>query len=435
MEAVPIAVGSIGQVHRASLRDGTEVVVKVQRRGLDELLECDTAIIRQLMLRFGNSAGQGDSAARMVSDFLNDVQSELDYELEANNLQRFAWQFQHDTKTRVPRVVLSHSARHVLTTTYEPGTKLADVSGHTPQAAAAAQSLAKSLLRQIFCFGFFHADPHADNVIAAPDGAIGFYDLGLVGELCVGERECMNSLLLGLLQGNLDATTAALVQLAGSPEALDVAALRPDLQMFIESHRPAYASSVQVTHLLADILRITTKHRLSLPRGFYLAFKALATVDSVGRKLDPAFDLIAVALPLLRRNQSSAPPQAAGPGHLFSTGAEPLWQIQDFSAAMRTTLLQLSQGQLKLQFEHPGLADAAICYERANSRLALALFTAFITLGGYGLLCCFVLAKLATQRQAIAAAVLLALFSGTVVFLIHRFTAYGGKSRGRRRDR
>lgn len=434
IEAAPIASGSIGQVHRASLHDGTEVAVKVQRRGLDELLECDTTIIRQLIFRFGNTSNQGDSAGRLVSDFLNDVQSELDYELEANNLDRFAWQFQHDPKIHIPRIIRSHSARHVLTTTYEAGTKLADISGYTSMGKSAAQSFAKSILRQIFCFGFFHGDPHADNVIATPDGAIGFYDLGLAGELCVSERECMNSLLLGMLQRDTATTTVALIALAGSPEALDVAALREDLQQFIESHQPTHASTVQVPRLLADILRITAKNRLVLPRGFYLAFKALATVDGVGTKLDPAFDLVSIALPLLRRNQSALPPQAADSMPLFGTGAEPLWRIQDFSATLRATLLQLSQGQLKLQFEHSGLEDAARCYNRASSRLALVLSTAFLTLGGYGVLCCFILARLVTLRQAIVAAVVLALVSGSLVFLIHRMTAYGN-SRNMRRNR
>jgi ubiquinone biosynthesis protein len=420
----PIASGSIGQVHRARLHDGTEVVVKVQRKGLEAILECDTSIIQQLILRFGNTADKGDSAARLVSDFLNDVQSELDYELEANNLDRFAWQFEHDPGICIPRVIRSHSARHVLTTTYEPGTKLADIPLHTTLGKRAAQDFAKTLLRQIFCFGFFHGDPHADNVVVARNGSIGFYDLGLVGELCISERESMNSLLYALLQQNPDMTTASLIALAGSPEAFDTRSLRNDLEQFIATHRHTYTSSVPVTRLLADILQITAKHRLVLPRGFYLAFKSLATTDSVGKTLDPDFDLIKIALPLLRQNQPAALPPIGNDSHTLVTGAEALWHFQDLSAALRTTFTQLSQGELKLQCEHRGLDDAVRSYDQTKSRLAWIQYIALLTLGGYGIICCAMIAKLMTLQQAVLWGCALALVSGAVVLLIHRMMAY-----------
>jgi len=424
IDTIPIASGSIGQVHRARLLDGREVAVKVQRPGLKEMLDCDSTIIRQLISRFGDGSNAGDSAARLVSDFLSDVQSELDYELEANHLERFAWQFESDPKICVPQLIPSHSGRHILTTTYETGTKLADISGYTLSGKAAAQSFAKTVLRQIFCFGFFHGDPHADNVTVNSDGSIGFYDFGLVGELCVSERECMNALLLGLLQQDADATTVALLRLADSAEVADAAALREDLQHFIAKHRHTYGSSVSVTRLLADILQITAKHRLVLPRGFYLAFRVLATADSVAKRLDPEFDLVRIALPLLRHNRSIAPPQEPEGVYLFGTGSDALWRFQDLSTALRTTFTQLSEGKLKLQLECTGLEDAARCYDRANARLASVLFVAFLTLGGYGVIGCSILARLVTQRQAIVAAAVLAMVSASVVLLLNRVKAY-----------
>lgn len=425
IESIPIASGSIGQVHRAWLKDGTEVAVKVQGKGLEELLHCDTAIIQQLILRM-KQGSDGDSAARLVSDFMNDVQSELDYELEANNLDRFAWQFEHDSGIRVPRVIRSHSARHVLTTTYEPGTKLADLQGYTPFNKAAAQAFARTLLRQIFCFGFFHGDPHADNVIVSRDGAIGFYDLGLVGELGPQERGCVNTLLYSLLQQNAESATASVLALSDSTGSIDAAALREDMRRFLASHRTTHA--VVVPRLLADILAITGKYRLILPRGFYLAFKVLATADSVGKKLDPAFDLIPIAMPLLRQNQSAVLPQDASAHQDYGIGLGTLLRFQDFSATLRTTFTQLAQGQLKIQLDHLGLEDASRCYDRANARLALVLFVGLLMLGGCGIICSFILAKLLTVRQAVLAVTVLAAVTSTIVVLIHRGFRYRNAS-------
>ncbi|WP_156993908.1 AarF/ABC1/UbiB kinase family protein [Terriglobus sp. TAA 43] len=425
IESAPIASGSIGQVHRAWLKDGMEVAVKVQGKGLEELLHCDTAIIQQLILRMKHG-NDGDSAARLVSDFMNDVQSELDYELEANNLDRFAWQFEHDSSIRVPRVIRSHSARHVLTTTYEPGTKLADLKGYTPFNKAAAQAFARTLLRQIFCFGFFHGDPHADNVIVSKDGTIGFYDLGLVGELGPQERGCVNTLLYSLLQQDAESATASVLALADSTGSIDVAALREDMRRFLASHRTTHA--VAVPRLLADILAITGKYRLILPRGFYLAFKVLATADSVGKNLDPAFDLIPIAMPLLRQNQPAVLPQDANAHQDYGIGLGTLLRFQDFSATLRTTFTQLAQGQLKIQLDHLGLEDASRCYDRANARLALVLFVGLLVLGGCGIICSLVLAKLLTARQAIIAVTALAVVSSVIVALIHRGFRYKNAS-------
>lgn len=432
IESTPIASGSIGQVHRAWLKDGTEVAVKVQEKGLEELLHCDTAIIQQLILRMKSDSG-GDSAARLISDFMNDVQSELDYELEANNLDRFAWQFEHDSGIRVPRVIRSHSARHVLTTTYEPGTKLADLQGYTPFNKAAAHAFAKTLLRQIFCFGFFHGDPHADNVIVSQDGAIGFYDLGLVGELGPAERACVNTLLYSLLQQDAEAATTSVITLAGPSGSIDAAALREDMRRFLASHRSTYGVAVPVPRLLADILAITGKYRLTLPRGFYLAFKVLATADSVGKKLDPAFDLIPIAMPLLRQNQSAILPQDTNTHQDYGVGLGTLWRFQDFSSTLRTAFMQLAQGQLKIQLDHLGLEEASRCYDRANARLASILFVGLLTLGCFGIICCFILAKLLTAQQAVVAAAVLAVVSSIIVVGIHcRFRCRSASARQER---
>jgi ubiquinone biosynthesis protein len=427
IESTPIASGSIGQVHRAWLKDGTEVAVKVQGKGLEELLHCDTAIIQKMILRMKNDSG-GDSASRLVSDFMNDVQSELDYELEANNLDRFAWQFEHDSGIRVPRVIRSHSARHVLTTTYESGTKLADLRGYTPFNKAAAQAFARTLLRQIFCFGFFHGDPHADNVIVSQDGTIGFYDLGLAGELGPSERASMNTLLYSLLQQDAELATTSVITLAGSTGSIDAAKLREDMRRFLASHRATYGVAVPVPRMLADILTITGKYRLTLPRGFYLAFKVLATADSVGKKLDPTFDLIPIAMPLLRQNQSAVLPQDASSHQDYGIGLGTLWRFQDFSATLRTTFTQLTQGQLRIQLDHLGLEDASRCYDRANARLGLILFIGLLTLGCFGIICCFISAKLLTARPAIVAAALLTIVSSIIVVVIYRGARYGNVS-------
>jgi ubiquinone biosynthesis protein len=433
IDSVPIASGSIGQVHRARLPDGTEVVIKVQRPGLEDLLATDSAIIRQLFGRFGSNPEMGDSASRLISDFLDCIQTELDYAREAAHLDRFAWQFEHDAKIRVPRLIGSHSTHRVLTMTYVQGLKLAEIAGVTTAGKNAVRVLASTILKQIFAYGFFHGDPHAANVVVAQDESIGFYDFGLVGELSIGERECAANLLLALLEQQPEAATDALIQLAEPSGHADLHALRSDMTAFTAKYFRQSAADVPVHRLLDDILQMTARHHLILPSGFYLVFKVLATLESVGRKLDPAFDLAVLSLPILRRSRSSAPLEQVDAAKFFEVGVETLKQLHGLPLALRNTFHQLSQGQLRIQFEHRGLEDAAFCYDRAGMRLGSVLFVSLLTLGGYGVICCLILARMIVWREAMIAAVVLACASALLVFVLNRTIGHraAGK-RGRR---
>lgn len=433
IDPVPLASGSIGQVHRAWMPDGTGVVIKVQRPGLEEVLATDTGIIRQLFGRFGSNPELGDRASRLISDFLDCIQTELDYAREAAHLDRFAWQFEHDARIRVPRLIRSHSTHRVLTMTYVPGQKLAEIAGITPSGKYSAQLLANTLLKQIFAYGFFHGDPHAANVVVAPDDSIGFYDFGLVGELTIAERECAANLLLALLEQQSEAATDALIQLAEPSARADLHALRRDMSAFTGKYFSQSAADVPVHRLLDDILQMTAKHHLILPSGFYLVFKVLATLESVGRKLDPAFDLAALSLPILRRSKSSPPLEQVDAARFFEVGVETLKQLHGLPLALRNTFHQLSQGQLRIQFEHRGLEDAAICYDRAGMRLGSVVFVSILTLGGYGVICSLILAKIIALREATIAGIALACTSALLVLVFNRILGPGASGkRGRR---
>lgn len=433
IDPVPLASGSIGQVHMAWLLDGTGVVIKVQRPGLEDALATDAGIIRQLFGRLDKNPEMGDRASRLISDFLDCTKTELDYTREAAHLDRFAWQFEHDAKIRVPRLIRSHSTGRVLTMTYIPGQKLAEITGITPSGKNAAHLLANTLLKQIFAYGFFHGDPHAANVVVAPDDSIGFYDFGLVGELSIAERECVANLLLALLEQEPEAATDALIQLAEPSARADLHALRRDMSAFTIKYFRQSSADIPVHRLLEDVLQMTAKHHLILPSGFYLVFKVLATLESVGRKLDPAFDLATLSLPILRSSRSLPPPERVDAASLFETGVETLKQLHGLPLALRNTFHQLSQGQLQIQFEHRGLEDVAMCYDRAGMRLGSVLFVSILTLGGYGILCCLILARIVALREAIIAGIALACISALLVFALNRTLGFrvAGK-RGRR---
>jgi ubiquinone biosynthesis protein len=406
-DADPIAAGSIGQVHHACLHDGTEVAVKVQRPGIEEILARDAVIIRHLGEALGGQPKVGDCAAQLVSDFIAATESELDYGREADQLERFAWQFEHEPGVRIPRLIREYSSRRVLTMTYVPGAKLSQSEHLTGDRAAIARRLGSNVLKQVFAFGYFHGDPHPANVFVQSGDIIGFYDLGLIGELSRTERESLSGLLLGLLEQDTDAALAALMSLHSS-KIDDLTALRADVTRLMTTYFRRDSPVIDVRSLLGQILRITARHGLTLPSGFYLAFKVLATVDTVGRRLDSQFDLPSLALPILRRAKPSRPSAQVDASEALDIGLEALGQLRGLPAALKSTFDQLHRGELRIQFEHSG-SEAAVARQAAN-RISAALVASATILGSMGLVG-FALSKgiLNLRQAALAGAVIVVL--------------------------
>lgn len=422
-EPEPLASGSIGQVHRAALPDGTEVVVKVQRPGIDEALARDSAIIRHLSDALSGQPKIGDRAARLVSEFLEATESELDYAREADQLERFAWQFEHEPGVRVPRPVREFCTRRVLTMTYVEGTKLsraADLPSGLDRAGT-ARRLCRNVLKQVFAFGYFHGDPHPSNVFVQPCGSIGFYDLGLIGELSRAERESLAALLLGLLEQDADAALEALTSLTRVQPPSDLHELRDDISRLMVKYFQRASTARPVHRLLAEILDITSRHGLVLPNGFYLAFKVLATIDTLARGLDPEFDLAELALPALRRAKPSRSLAQIEPADALDLSLDALAQLRGLPAALRTTFGQLNQGQLRIQFEHRGLDEALTRYEDAGSRLSAGMLASSIALGCLGIVGLAVSSRLLDLRQAAWAAAAIVLISTSLLLLLVKF--------------
>ena len=430
-DEVPIAGGSIGQVHRASLADGTEVVVKVRRPGIEAILARDAAIIRHLSDALGGQPQVGDRAARLVNDFIAATESELDYAREADQLERFAWQFEHEPGVRIPRVVREFSSQRILTMTYVPGIKLSQAEGLGADfdRPAAARQLGSNVLKQVFAFGYFHADPHPANVFVQPDQSIGFYDLGLIGELSRSERECLASLLLALIEQDADAAIDALLELAGAAHVEDLPELHSDIAQLMANHFRRLTARAQVHRMLGEILRITSRHRLTLPQSFYLAFKALALLDTAGRRLDPNFDLAGLALPVLRRARPSRPVTRPHASEAVDIGLEALAQLRGLPAAVMSSFSQLNRGQVRIQFEHRGLEGPLERYEQAGNRLSASLFASATALGCLGITGLAVAAHLVGLWQASIAAAGIVAVSMTALLLLMRLGRRSGTGR------
>jgi len=295
-EPTPLAAASLGQVHRATLRDGRRVAVKVQRPGVREqvLLDLDTlGDVASMLERFSAVTRSLDVQA-LLDQFRHTILAELDYEQEARNMAVLARHLRDVSEVLVPLPIHDYTTGRVLTMDYVPGTKITAVSPvewTEIDGRPLADALFRAYLQQILVDGFFHADPHPGNVLLTPDHRLGLIDVGMIGRLPRNLQERLFRLLLAIADGD-DSEAASVMVALGEPAAdADETAVRRTVRQLVaqQAHLPAHA--VNVGRVLLDLARCGHRHGLRMPAELPLLGKTLLNLHDIGLALDHSFDV------------------------------------------------------------------------------------------------------------------------------------------------
>ena len=355
LDPEPLGAASLAQVHRASLRSGRQVVLKVQRPGLEWLFRLDLEVMQQVaaVLQRHPSWGRGRDWPAMARECRRVLLRELDFRVEAQYAARFRQQFLDDPRIRIPGVIWEQSTRRVLCLDYLPGIKVNDrdallEAGIDP--SAVAEIGAASYLKQLVRFGFFHADPHPGNLAVAADGALIYYDFGMMGLLSDGLRRRLGAMVAAAAARD----SAALVdemQAAGVITAgIDVGPVRRLVRLMLqEALTPPFSANV-IDKLSGDLYDLVYGQPFRLPVELIFVMRALSTFEGVGRSLDPAFSLVAIAKPYLLPLMTSS---GSGTNDLFNELGRQVGALSSRAAALPRrldeSLERLEQGDLQLQ--------------------------------------------------------------------------------------
>ena len=355
LDPEPLAAASLAQVHRASLRSGRQVVLKVQRPGLDALFRLDLEVMQEVagVLQRHPSWGRGRDWPAMARECRRVLLRELDFRLEAQYAARFRQQFLEDENIRIPGVVWELSTRRVLCLDYLPGIKVNDraalvEAGIDP--VAVAEIGAASYLKQLVRFGFFHADPHPGNLAVASDGALIYYDFGMMGLLSDGLRRRLGAMVRAAAARD-SALLVEEMQAAGViTGGIDVGPVRRLVRLMLqEALTPPFSANVIET-LSGDLYDLVYGQPFRLPVELIFVMRALSTFEGVGRTLDPAFSLVAIAKPYLLPLMTSS---GSGSNDLLNELGRQVGALSSRAAAfprrLDESLERLEQGDLQLQ--------------------------------------------------------------------------------------
>jgi ubiquinone biosynthesis protein len=381
----PLGSASIGQVHRAVLRGGQVVAVKVQRPEAPGRVAADLDLMREfadfLDRRFGPRLFI--DVRGLVAEFETVIRRELDYNAEAENARRFAANFA-ETPVVIPKVYLEYSTSRVLTLQYIEGTRFGDIR---PLLLAPAERRrvasmgADAIFKMAFEDGFFHGDPHPGNLILTPQGNLALLDFGMVGYMSRGDIEALSRLFIAVVQRDGAAALRGLEAL-GVRYSTDVRGdLERDLREFLNKYSGLSVGEVTLGQALSELISLARRYRLRVPPVFPLLTKALVTAEGLARAIDPTINVYEVARPYARRLLLERyDPEAVLEGARERT-LEYARYVEDYPEQVRQLLTAVSDGELEVQLMHGGLDELIGEVDVLANRLVFAVVTGALLLG------------------------------------------------------
>ena len=383
---VPMAAASLAQAHAARLHDGTAVVLKVRRPGIREVVEADLRLLRHVAVIVEKQMPELTRfhPAEMLRQFAASLLRELDFAAECRNAERVARNFQGDPRIVVPKVYWQWTSERLnVQERLEgiPGNDLAAVDAAGLDRAELARTGAGIVLKMVLEDGFFHADPHPGNIFYMPGGAIGVIDFGMVGHVSEPRRFQIVRLLHGLVDQDAEAVADVLVEWTGDNPDIDEARLQEAVERFVAQYRGVPLKDLRIGAMLGDVAAILRSHALVLPPDLALMIKTFLTLEGLGRRLDPDFDMATEARPFLERALLARyrPSMLARRGRRAALNAFDL--LRDMPRDLHRLLRAARRGRMRVQVEVDALKAFGDQVDRAVSRLTLGVVTAALIVG------------------------------------------------------
>lgn len=378
-ELEPLAAASIGQVHRAVLPGGEEVVIKIKRPGVEKLFRGDLAILGEIAAFVESNTEWGSfyRLSRIVEELKQLILQELDYRNEARNAQRLRQNFAGDEQVYLPRVYEEYTTRNLLTLEYREGITLNRYLESPPAELPprrAAAILADVFFKQFFVDGFFHGDPHPGNIAVLPEGRLFLMDFGSAGFISESVRGKFVGMLRALQRADSAAVIDELTRFTFVPPGIDRAGLAGDIERLQGQYFALSLEDIVISEAIRDLLQIASQHRLRFPHEFILLARALVVLEGTVARLDPQFNLAEAAAkfaPALQRSQLKLAGRRLR-GSLRGYGR----LLEDFPEHTAVLLRSAAAGELKLQLELTQVEPVMKTVKHMVNRLAFSIVLA-----------------------------------------------------------
>ncbi|MFH2047614.1 MAG: lipopolysaccharide core heptose(II) kinase RfaY [Pseudomonadota bacterium] len=382
----PIASASIGQVHKARLKNGADVAIKIQRPGIKKIIEIDLEIMLHLSMLLERYLEEMSfhRPVKIAEEFSRTIEKELDYTIEASNMDRISFQFLDDPSLYIPQVFRDYTTSRILTMEYIDGIKISDVKKIEEAGLdkkAITEKGADIYLQQIFDHGFFHADPHPGNIFVLPENVICLIDFGMTGFVDTKTRQNFIELVESVVSRNEAKATRLMLKITAWDYQPDMRTLERDVSEFMGEHLYKPLKDIKIGKLLQSLLEAISRHRLRILPNIFLMMKALSTIESIGVSLNPDFDMIEHVAPFVKRSRLKMFSPKKITSEAIDIASESVEFIRQFPKDLLEITKLLKSQKLVVKFEHEGLKPMLSTHNRISNRISFAIIIAALIIG------------------------------------------------------
>lgn len=382
----PEASASIAQVHRAKLKNGDHVVLKIQRTGIREMVASDIEIIRQIVRLVQKRMPEFAiyKPLDLLASFERSIRLEMNFSAEANNIQRFRANFTEDDRIYVPKVYSRYSNETILCMEEVLGTKISDVEELKKKELDINRIVEAGVdlyFKQIFKFGYFHADPHPGNLVIMNDEKICFLDFGMMGSLLPKDRDTIGNAVVNFLRKDIRRLILNIEDLTGESIIDEKKSIQYDLYDMMHEIGSLPIKDINMEMLYEKIHAFIYNHKISIPADMFLLMRTLVVLEGMGLKLKPDFNLIEALKPYAKKLVINK----YNPKNLAESVWDTFLDVSDLMKGVpedtKKILQNVKEGKLKIAFVHQGLEGFYQSMDRDTNRLSLAIITAALIVG------------------------------------------------------
>jgi len=386
IDPVPLAAASIGQVHEARLKGGEEVVVKVQRPGVQAQVERDLDILQDLAKRYTQltELGAALDVSGLTEEFAFNLRCELDYVREGQNTDQMRDNFTDNDRIHIPEIYWDYTSERVLVMERLHGVKVNDLQALDAlgiDRKQLSETSVRLMLEELFVYGFFHADPHPGNLLVTEDGVIGMMDFGMIGRLDSRFQDSLTRLFMAMDRQDSERVMDEMATMGMLNDQLNHRTFRRDLDRLIMCYANRPLEDLAAANIFGELTALARRHRLRLPNELVLVAKVMALAEGTGLLLDPEFDFLTFAQPYLEKHWF----QRRSPAKVGEQMAEGLLDLAEFGISFprRLTRLaaQLERGEFGAKVEIRGIDSALNRLQRMVFQLAAAILVSALIVG------------------------------------------------------
>ncbi|MBR9699622.1 AarF/ABC1/UbiB kinase family protein [Candidatus Woesearchaeota archaeon] len=380
----PLASASIAQVHKAVLKTGEVVAVKVRRPGIKRVMRSDIEIMHFLaaLAEKHNKGIRKYNPVSLVKEFSQWTGKELDFRNETENLQLFKENFKHSTSTMIPEVYPRLCTEEIIVMEFIDGIELSKVHKHTMNIKEALVNGFYSVLEQVFVHGLFHGDPHPSNIFVLPDDRVGFVDLGIVGRFDDELKNKATDLFIAITEGETERVVESLMDLGIVDEGIDVIGFKSKIREVIYPFTSSSIRNIKISRVLEEVWDTALDYGIRMPRDFVLMGKAIVTLEGVGLLYYPDFRFAEMTRPFLKRLLVKRyTPTKVLKGMFFSLFAMKK-SLEKIPAQATRVLDKLEQGRIKIEMKDTDVERLSTNIDKSSNRVAYAMILAALLVSG-----------------------------------------------------